>query len=175
MSIWWSLQLRREAASVPLARRLLLGAMETAGVDADISHELSVALSEACSNAVRHGGGSVTGSSVAGGDGAGDVGLYRVTALIDRDVCRIEVTDGGPGFPVAAGTAEAEGSDTRAGEARELAQGGRGLCLIQALSDRVRFGNRPDSGGAVVTFDKILKWREDRPAEGVLEDVLKAS
>nr|MDT0527250.1 ATP-binding protein [Streptomyces sp. DSM 41633] len=25
MSIWWSLHLRREAASVPLARRLLLG------------------------------------------------------------------------------------------------------------------------------------------------------
>ncbi|MEU7602359.1 hypothetical protein AB0B44_15300, partial [Streptomyces sp. NPDC041003] len=31
--IWWSLHLRREAASVPLARRLLLGTMETAGVD----------------------------------------------------------------------------------------------------------------------------------------------
>src|SRR3954447_23830796 len=44
MSICWSLHLRREAASVPLARRLLLGTMETAGVDPDISHDLSVAL-----------------------------------------------------------------------------------------------------------------------------------
>ena len=41
MSIWWSLHLRREAASVPLARRLLLGTMETAGVDPDISFDLS--------------------------------------------------------------------------------------------------------------------------------------
>lgn len=51
MSIWWSLHLRRDAASVPLARRLLLGTMETAGVDPDISYDLSVALSEACANA----------------------------------------------------------------------------------------------------------------------------
>lgn len=56
MSMWWSLHLRREAASVPLARRFLLGTMETAGVDPDISYDLSVALSEACANAVEHGG-----------------------------------------------------------------------------------------------------------------------
>ncbi|CAM5639244.1 hypothetical protein SCALM49S_04761 [Streptomyces californicus] len=56
MSIWWSLHLRREAASVPLARRFLLGTMETAGVDPDVSFDLSVALSEACANAVEHGG-----------------------------------------------------------------------------------------------------------------------
>ncbi|NUP24880.1 MAG: ATP-binding protein, partial [Streptomyces sp.] len=55
MSIWWSLHLRREAASVPLARRLLIGTMETAGVDPDVSYDLSVALSEACANAVEHG------------------------------------------------------------------------------------------------------------------------
>ncbi|MCF3148430.1 ATP-binding protein, partial [Streptomyces platensis] len=83
MSIWWSLHLRREAASVPLARRLLLGTMETAGVDPDICYDLSVALSEACANAVEH-----------GGDTTED---YRVTAFIDGDTCRIEVTDSGPG------------------------------------------------------------------------------
>ncbi|MBB0246067.1 hypothetical protein FNQ90_18635, partial [Streptomyces alkaliphilus] len=88
MSIWWSLQLRRDAASVPLARRLLRGAMDTAGVDADVSHDLSLALTEACSNAVRH------------AEGASDV--FRVTACIDGDVCHIEVSDSGPGFPSAA-------------------------------------------------------------------------
>ncbi|MDT0445893.1 MULTISPECIES: ATP-binding protein [unclassified Streptomyces] len=137
MSIWWSLQLRREAASVPLARRLLLGAMESAGVDADISHELSVALSEACSNAVQHGGTQAES--------------YRVTASIHGDVCRIEVTDCGPGFPI--------GAVVPRPEPRELQSGGRGLRLIEALSDRVQFDNQPGSGGAVVTFDKILKWR----------------
>ncbi|WP_059010211.1 ATP-binding protein [Streptomyces specialis] len=141
MSIWWSLQLRREAASVPLARRLLLGAMETAGVDADISHEVCVALSEACSNAVQH---------------AGDhTEVYRVTASIHGDVCRIEVTDGGPGFPAGA-TIPLAGRR----EPRELATGGRGLRLIEALADRVRYDSQPGTGGAVVTFDKVLRWRE---------------
>ncbi|MGK5531316.1 ATP-binding protein [Streptomyces sp. URMC 129] len=144
MSIWWSLQLRREAASVPLARRLLLGAMETAGVDADISHELSVALSEACSNAVQHGGDRSE--------------VYRVTASIHGDVCRIEVTDTGPGFPAGA-TIPLVGR-REPSQPRELSVGGRGLRLIEALSDRVRFDNQPGAGGAIVTFDKVLKWRE---------------
>src|SRR6478735_8793011 len=93
MSIWWSLHLRREAASVPLARRLLIGTMETAGVDPDISFDLSVALSEACANAVEHGGDD-------GSDGPGEA--YRVTAYLDGERCRIEVADTGPGFPAPA-------------------------------------------------------------------------
>src|SRR6478672_2673775 len=89
MSIWWSLHLRREAASVPLARRLLVGAMETAGVDPDVSFDLSLALSEACANAVEHGGDANPGEAP---------GAYRVTAYLDGEKCRIEVADSGPGF-----------------------------------------------------------------------------
>ncbi|NBM20305.1 ATP-binding protein, partial [Streptomyces sp. GC420] len=94
MSIWWSLHLRREAASVPLARRLLLGTMETAGVDPDISYDLSLALSEACANAVEHGGCGEDGGPAQ----AGSCGAYRVTAYLDGEKCRIEVADSGPGF-----------------------------------------------------------------------------
>ncbi|WP_266385699.1 anti-sigma regulatory factor [Streptomyces canus] len=147
MSIWWSLHLRREAASVPLARRLLLGTMETAGVDPDVSYDLSLALSEACANAVEHGGESgVPDSSAA----------YRVTAYLDGEKCRIEVTDSGPGFP----------------PVRPLrpipmeAENGRGLCLIRELADHVQIGNKPGRG-AVVSFDKILKWRKDAPLMAV--------
>ncbi|MGD9486247.1 ATP-binding protein [Streptomyces sp. TRM70308] len=141
MSIWWSLHLRREAASVPLARRLLLGAMETAGVEPDVAYELSVALSEACANAVEHGGGPE------------HTGGYRVTAYLDGDVCRIEVTDHGPGFtpPAQAAGAGAGATDT---------ENGRGLYLISALTDHVRVHNGV-TDGAVVTFDKTLKWRSD--------------
>lgn len=147
MSIWWSLQLRREAASVPLARRLLLGAMEAAGVNADISHDLSLALTEACSNAVRH--------------GRGPAELYRVTASIDGDVCRIEVADGGPGFPAGAasplaGPGAGAGAGAGAGPVPELDTGGRGLRLIEALSDQVCFGSEPGGRGAVVTFGRAL-------------------
>ncbi|CAM5505975.1 hypothetical protein SAVIM338S_03698 [Streptomyces avidinii] len=153
MSIWWSLHLRREAASVPLARRLLLGTMETAGVDPDISFDLSVALSEACANAVEHGGcpSAPRGSASAFAPApAEDAGAYRVTAYLDGDRCRIEVSDSGPGFPAA----------TVARRRPSLAESGRGLHLIAELADHVRFRNRPGRG-AVVSFDKMLKWRDD--------------
>lgn len=164
MSIWWSLHLRREAASVPLARRLLLGTMETAGVDPDISYDLSVALSEACANAVEHGGG--------GGAHGGHSEAYRVTAYLDGEKCRIEVADSGPGFAGERG----DRGDRDRGErgdrgARAVhtdmsctdAENGRGLYLIQELADHVHIGNGPGRTGAVVSFDKILKWRENSP------------
>ncbi|MCT7355592.1 ATP-binding protein [Streptomyces sp. 15-116A] len=150
MSIWWSLHLRREAASVPLARRLLLGTMETAGVDPDISYDLSVALSEACANAVEHGGDTAQGGFSEG---------YRVTAYLDGEKCRIEVADAGPGFPAGAGAR----SRLPARQAPSDAEHGRGLCLIQELADHVRIDTAPGRGGAVVSFDKILKWRENAP------------
>ncbi|MEW2450364.1 ATP-binding protein [Streptomyces parvulus] len=154
MSIWWSLHLRREAASVPLARRLLIGTMETAGVDPDISFDLSVALSEACANAVEHGG---------DGGSDGPTEAYRVTAYLDGERCRIEVSDTGPGFP-----AEAPGRPGSVGRPVSAdAESGRGLCLIAELADHVRIGSEPGRCGAVVSFDKILKWREDAPLVAV--------
>ncbi|NDZ70927.1 MULTISPECIES: ATP-binding protein [unclassified Streptomyces] len=154
MSIWWSLHLRREAASVPLARRLLIGTMETAGVDPDISFDLSVALSEACANAVEHGG----------DDGSGGPGeAYRVTAYLDGERCRIEVADTGPGFPAAA----PDGPRGVVRPAPAEAESGRGLCLIRELADHVHIGSEPGRAGAVVSFDKILKWRENAPLVAV--------
>ncbi|MFD6276899.1 ATP-binding protein [Streptomyces sp. NPDC060209] len=188
MSMWWSLHLRREAASVPLARRFLLGTMETAGVDPDISYDLSVALSEACANAVEHGGGrgDMGGSGDAGRASVGDersghaCGQYRVTAYLDGEKCRIEVADSGPGFSsrrtlrTAAQPSAGHPSDSQPSAAHPAgdlsherttahppatAESGRGLCLIEELADHVHFGNRPGRG-AVVSFDKVLKWRE---------------
>ncbi|MEU4198428.1 ATP-binding protein [Streptomyces sp. NPDC045470] len=159
MSIWWSLHLRREAASVPLARRLLLGTMETAGVDPDVSHDLSVALSEACANAVEHGGDAATED-------------YRVTAFINGDTCRIEVTDSGPGFRERTRRPKRPGRNAQpepapplpmAAPAPAQAEHGRGLFLIEALTDHVRYRNRTGRRGAVVSFDKILKWKEEVP------------
>ncbi|WP_169797090.1 ATP-binding protein, partial [Streptacidiphilus griseoplanus] len=87
MDIWWTLHLKREPASVPLARRILLSTMETAGVDPQVAHEIGVALTEACANAVEH---------AIGGDP--DEG-FQITASIDGDRLRIEVVDSGPGLP----------------------------------------------------------------------------
>ncbi|MFF9688045.1 ATP-binding protein [Streptomyces sp. NPDC014623] len=188
MSMWWSLHLRREAASVPLARRFLLGTMETAGVDPDVSYDLSVALSEACANAVEHGGDrpdagrAEDADSAHAGDGRSGhaCGQYRVTAYLDGEKCRIEVTDSGPGFPSrrpfragaqppagmppdpvpsAADPAGGSSCACTAVHPPEMAESGRGLCLIEKLADHVHFGNGPGRG-AVVSFDKVLKWRE---------------
>ncbi|MFF3390706.1 ATP-binding protein [Streptomyces sp. NPDC002669] len=194
MSIWWSLHLRREAASVPLARRFLLGTMETAGVDPDISFDLSLALSEACANAVEHGGDHRDAEDRESREDRGvaldpwDVwdelpgsasGQYRVTAYLDGEKCRIEVADSGPGFPARqpSGTSaerhgpppyEAQPADSYEAQPCAFspqypslsAEDGRGLCLIEQLADHVHFGNRPGRG-AVVSFDKVLKWRKD--------------
>ncbi|GEB50654.1 MULTISPECIES: ATP-binding protein [Streptomyces] len=134
-SLWWSLRLRREAASVPLARHLLLSSMEAAGVDGDTAFELSVALSEACANAVEH-----------GSDTDARAGAFRVSAYLEGNRCRIEVADTGPGFP----------APSDPGHAPHEAESGRGLFLIESLADHVRFRNRPGRGGAVVSFDKVL-------------------
>ncbi|MGW1179781.1 ATP-binding protein [Streptomyces drozdowiczii] len=174
MSIWWSLHLRRDAASVPLARRFLLGTMESAGVDPDISFDLSLALSEACANAVEHGG-EYDGTSGSAGEvrdaweepSATASGQYRVTAYLDGEKCRIEVADSGPGFPTAGGPHSSKRQPGAglpdpqyASYPPVTAEEGRGLCLIEQLADHVHFGNRPGCAGAVVSFDKVLKRRE---------------
>ncbi|MFJ6380010.1 ATP-binding protein [Kitasatospora sp. NPDC092039] len=203
MDIWWTLHLKRDPASVPLARRILLGAMATAGVDPQIADDLGVALTEACANAVEH-----------GATGRPDDG-FQVTASICGDRLRIEVTDSGPGLPAPAAPARRPAAPaqarpalpgraprrTRRGRAtvpaRVLAahhprrddhpydthvlpcrpsaptlrpvdldalpdltaESGRGLFLIHALTDHVQLRNHP-LRGAIVSFDKILKWQD---------------
>jgi len=180
MSMWWCLRLRREPSSVPLARRLLLGAMDTAGVEKETSYELSLALTEACANAVEHGTGDRSDA-------------YRVTVHLDGDRCRVEVADSGPGFgrthapataapaDPAVGSAPADSAPARPGSVRATgdrsartarrpldAENGRGLLLIEALADHVRVRDRYGCGG-VITFDKALKWR--RAEDGALLEV----
>ncbi|MFE0284155.1 ATP-binding protein [[Kitasatospora] papulosa] len=103
-----------------------------------------------------------------------------MTAYLDGEKCRIEVADSGPGFPsrralrtaaqASAGcppeqqpsASHPAGGPAGARTAKrpaDTAESGRGLWLIEELADHVHFGNRPGRG-AVVSFDKVLKWRE---------------
>jgi serine/threonine-protein kinase RsbW len=50
-----ALSLPREQRSVPVVRHLVRAAMRTLGVDADWINDVEVALSEACTNVLRHG------------------------------------------------------------------------------------------------------------------------
>ncbi|GLW68505.1 hypothetical protein Kpho02_08040 [Kitasatospora phosalacinea] len=90
MEIWWTLHLKREPASVPLARRILLGAMDSAGVDPQVAFDLGLALTEACANAVEH----------AAPAPAGDT--FQVTVSRSGDLLRIEVANASPAAPAPA-------------------------------------------------------------------------
>ena len=122
-------------------------------MDPDISYDLSVALSEACANAVEHGG----ADGASDRDGCRRPG-YRVTAYLDGEKCRIEVADSGPGFPgdartsrAVAGPSAAQAPPASRPSARRGLRGSAlrrrgaraGARLIEELADHVHFRNRP--------------------------------
>ncbi|MGY2078147.1 ATP-binding protein [Blastococcus sp. SYSU DS0828] len=130
MNIDFSVRLPTDAHSVPLARGLLRQALEHSAVPQTAMDEILLALTEACANVVDH---------------AAEHGAYEVAVSIDEAVCRISVLDGGAGFDV--GSAE----DT---PTAPLDDRGRGLVLMRALVDRLRFVQ--EDGRHRVTFEKRL-------------------
>ena len=145
MEIKLTLALPRDEISVPVVRRLLKQAMDTLGVQPDVTHDIELALTEACTNVLDH-------------SEAGDE--YEVSAGIDGDQCVIEVVDRGAGF---------DGSLQGLADADPAAEGGRGIQLMRSLVDRVTFTNRP-AKGAVVHLEKRLEWREGSVIQQWTED-----
>jgi len=122
------LNLPREADSVPAVRRLLRCALAILKVDRQYGADLEIALTEACANVVKH---------AAGAD------KFEVRLDVADDHCAIDVLDNGAGFDAtAAATSPAASSDR-----------GRGLFLIQALSDNVRMHSTPRHG-SLIHFEK---------------------
>ncbi len=78
-----SLVFPREALSVPVMRHMLGDALRGLGADDDGLAELLLAVTEACTNVVRHGGPGRR---------------YEVVASLGRRGCRIEVQNSWPGF-----------------------------------------------------------------------------
>ncbi len=159
MEIKLTLALPRDALSVPVVRRVLNRSMAAIGVADVCRTDIEVALTEAVTNVLDH---------------AVDGDEYEVVAVIDSVRCSIEVVDRGHGFDAESlGRAEADPS----------AEEGRGIQLIRALVDRVRFTNRPEQG-AIVHFEKDLEYVDgapikllssgDYPADVPLEEVRDA-
>lgn len=145
MEIKLTLALPRDEVSVPIVRRLLKQSMDVLGVEPDVTHDIELALTEACTNVLEH---------------SADGDEYEVSAGIDGDRCIIEVVDRGYGF---------DGSLQGLAEAEPSAEQGRGIQLMRALVDKVTFSSRP-AKGTVVHLEKRLEWREGSVLQHWTED-----
>jgi serine/threonine-protein kinase RsbW len=141
MRVALALNLPREEISVPLARHVMSAALITAGVDPACAHDVEVALSEACTNAVKHAVAGVT---------------YEVMINISDEQVAIDVIDSGSSFGQR--VAPTNGHD-------HWAENGRGIALIHALSDLAIFDSVEGEGGSAHMTMK-LRWLQgaQRPA-----------
>ena len=101
----------------------------------EVLGDLKLALTEACTNSVRH--------AYAGGQGSVQI-LYELHS--DRLV--VEVTDDGGGF-------EPPSLPSDALDGHELTEGGLGIAIIEALADELEIRERAQ-GGSSLRFVKLL-------------------
>ena len=96
-------------------------------------HDLKLALTEACTNSVKH----------AYGENGGSVDIvYELLA----DRLAVEVGDAGTGFDPGSGRGDSDD---------ELEEGGLGIAIIRARTDEVEIGER-EGGGSRLRFVKLL-------------------
>ncbi len=133
-----SLCLPRDQLSVPIVRHICSYALEEVGVTPTCLADITLALTEACTNVLDH---------VHEGE------AYEVHIGIDSERCTIQVKDAGAGFDYGAH------GDHRADE---TAESGRGLGLIKALVDNVHFTTSGDDG-TTVKLEKDLEFEESHP------------
>lgn len=136
-----ALRLPRDAASVPVIRQLLDSSLEALGVVPQIREDIQLMLSEACSNVIQH---------------ATPSDDYMVSTELSRDRCIIKVVDAGNGFDFSGATSPSPTSEH-----------GRGLLIMQALADDIRFVKRQERG-SIVCLEKTLRFVEDAPGLSLL-------
>jgi serine/threonine-protein kinase RsbW len=139
VQVSFQLALPREEASVPITRRLIAQALKVVGVEPDTVSDVEIALSEACANVLRH---AQTGDA------------YEVRAGFDEERAFLEIIDRGVGFPELDGAAGAS----------DDAESGRGVTLMRALMDVVRFEKRHGDSNSVV-LEKQLQFGAGSPIE----------
>jgi serine/threonine-protein kinase RsbW len=128
------LRIPARAEYITLTRLALSGLSRLQGLSAETLADLKLALTEACSNSVRH----------AYRDGR--TGVVEILYDLRPDRLAIEVSDDGSGFDYI----EAEGED------RGLSEGGLGLVIIESLTDEFELGGRGPEGGLRLRFVKNL-------------------
>jgi len=118
---------------ITLGRLALTGLSRLRELPGDTVADLKLALTEACSNSVRH--------AYPGGDGVVEI-VYELSA----DSLAIEVADDGQGF----GEIEPRPEDA------DLSEGGLGIAIIKSLADEFELGAREGGRGCRLRFVKRL-------------------
>lgn len=136
MLVKMQLSLPTEGRYVGMMRNVAQTVLTDVGVPDDANDDIQLAVTEACSNAVRH----------------SDSGEYIVRLEVGDEGCEVEVVDLGSGFDV---------GDIR--QQSEDVEGGRGLWLMQALVDDLQFV-RGDDGTHVRLRKQWTEEELDPPA-----------
>ena len=123
-----------KAEYITLVRLALSGLSGLRPLSDEALGDMKLAVTEACTNSVRHGYNN--------GEGTVEV-VYEL--LPDRLV--VEVADDGPGFDAAGDRPLRDG----------LAEGGLGIAIIQAVSDEFEAGKQAGGGGSRLRFVKFLQ------------------
>ena len=122
-----------KAEYITLVRLALSGISRLRPLSEEALGDLKLAVTEACTNSVRHG--------YENGEGTVEI-LYELQP--DRFV--VEVSDDGPGFDPAGDRPTEE----------NLAEGGLGIAIIKAVSDEFDAGERTAGHGSKLRFVKLL-------------------
>jgi serine/threonine-protein kinase RsbW len=122
-----------KAEYITLGRLALTAIARVRPLSEETLSDLKLALTEACTNSVRH---AYEGRS----------GTVEIVYQLEPDRLVVEVTDDGQGFEPAARAGGGNG---------DLNEGGLGLAIIRAVADEVEIGGR-DSGGSRLRFVKFL-------------------
>lgn len=118
---------------IALGRLALTGLARTRALSQEVVADLKLALTEACSNSVRH------------AYDEGRRGIVQIRYELSPEKFVIEVDDEGSGFD----------PQTIERAQEELDEGGLGIAIIRALTDELEIGSRPE-GGSRLRFTKLL-------------------
>jgi serine/threonine-protein kinase RsbW len=128
-----------KAEYITLSRLALTGLSRLRQLSEETVADLKLAITEACSNSVRH----------AYPDGGG---VVEIVYDLHPDRLVIEVADNGEGFD----------PDERSGVGGDLSEGGLGIAIIQAIADEFEIGARGDGRGSRLRFVKLLRDPTER-------------
>ena len=120
---------------IALSRLALSGLSRVRPFSEEDLADLKLAITEACSNSVRH--------AYDGGEGT-----VEIRYVLEGNRITIEVADDGAGFDH-----QPRGGN---GETGDLAEGGLGIAIIRSIADELEIGRRETGAGSRLRFVKSL-------------------